>query len=119
MGRQKEFKVAKSFTLGIAECAWLAKHCHKEKIKASEFMNKLLRSKMLRDKQEEAKHAIIKQKGGTEFVKGGREEEKGKITEYKKTGEGTYKKTKTKIKKGKGWVGRRIKKQKTKTISAK
>ena len=57
MGRPKEFKVAKSFTLGIAECAWLAKHCHKEKIKASEFMNSLLRSKMLKDKEAEVKQS--------------------------------------------------------------
>ena len=57
MGRPKEFKVAKSFTLGIAECAWLAKHCHKEKIKASEFMNNLLRTEMLKDKEAEVKQS--------------------------------------------------------------
>ena len=57
MGRQKEFKVAKSFTLGIQEIAWLAKHCHEKKIKASEFMNKLLRKAMQKDQKKEAKEA--------------------------------------------------------------
>jgi len=52
MGRINEFKVAKSFTLGISECGWLAKHCYDEKIKASEFMNKLLRKEMLKDRKE-------------------------------------------------------------------
>ena len=57
MGRDKEFKVGKSFTLGVSEIAWLAKYCHREKIKASEFMNKLLRSEMLKDKVAETKQA--------------------------------------------------------------
>jgi len=57
MGRQKEFKVGKSFTFGISELAWLAKHCHKEKIKGSEFMNKLLRKAMLEDKDVKVKES--------------------------------------------------------------
>jgi len=57
MGRQKEFKVGKSFTFGISELAWLAKHCHEKKIKGSEFMNKLLRNAMLEDKEEQVKES--------------------------------------------------------------
>lgn len=57
MGRQKEFKVGKSFTFGLQELAWLAKHCHDKKIKGSEFMNKLLREAMTEDKVEKVKES--------------------------------------------------------------
>ena len=55
MGRKKEFKAAKSFTIGISELAWLSEYCETRKIKASEFVNKLIRREMLDDKQEKVK----------------------------------------------------------------
>jgi len=55
MGRKYDFKAAKSFTLGLQELAWLAKHSAEKKMKASEVMNKLLRTAMLEDNVEEKK----------------------------------------------------------------
>jgi len=42
MGRPNEFKVAKSFTLGMTEVAWLAEQVKKGD-KASKVINKLIR----------------------------------------------------------------------------
>jgi uncharacterized paraquat-inducible protein A len=50
MGRRNEFKVAKSFTICMAEIAWLAEYCERTKQKASVVVNKLLREAMVKDK---------------------------------------------------------------------
>jgi len=55
MGRHPEFKAAKSFTLGLSELMWLSKHCKRKKIKASVFINNLLRIAMVEDKEEQIK----------------------------------------------------------------
>ena len=55
MGRKKDFKAAKSFTLGLQELAWLAKYSADKNLKASEVMNKLLRTAMQNDVKEEKK----------------------------------------------------------------
>ena len=55
MGRKKDFKAAKSFTLGLQELAWLAKYSSEKNLKASEVMNKLLRTAMQNDVKEEKK----------------------------------------------------------------
>ena len=57
MGRKKEFKAAKSFTLGLSELAWLEEYSFTNKKKASEVVNKLIREAMLENKTEKAKEA--------------------------------------------------------------
>ena len=64
MSRHPEFKAAKSFTLGLSELMWLSKHCKQKKIKASVFVNNLLRKAMLEDKEDE-----ILQTGPTVYCK--------------------------------------------------
>jgi len=64
MGRHPEFKAAKSFTLGLSELMWLSKHCKEKKIKASVFVNNLLREAMAADKEDQ-----ILQTGPTVYCK--------------------------------------------------
>ena len=59
MGRKYDFKAAKSFTLGLQELAWLAKHSADKKKKASEVVNKLIRTAMLEDNVEEKKKIAL------------------------------------------------------------
>jgi len=60
MGRKKEFVASKSFTLGLSELLYMEKKCNEQKIKASKFINRLLRRAMLADqKKEEQRHGPI------------------------------------------------------------
>ena len=60
MGRKKEFVASKSFTLGLQELLYMEKKCNEQKIKASKFINRLLRRAMLADqKKEEQRHGPI------------------------------------------------------------
>ena len=52
MGRKNEFKAAKSFTICMAELAWLAEYSERTNQKASVVVNRLLREAMLKDKEE-------------------------------------------------------------------
>ena len=47
MGRKKEFVASKSFTLGLQELMYMEKACNEQGIKASKFLNRLLRKAML------------------------------------------------------------------------
>jgi peptide subunit release factor 1 (eRF1) len=42
MGRRKEFKVAKSFTITVKNIAWLEEQCHETGEKASVIIEKLI-----------------------------------------------------------------------------
>ena len=53
MGRKKEFVASKSFTLGLQELLYMEKKCNEQKIKASKFINRLLRKAMLADLEKE------------------------------------------------------------------
>jgi len=53
MGRKKEFVASKSFTLGLQELLYMEKKCNEQKIKASKFINGLLRKAMLTDLEKE------------------------------------------------------------------
>ena len=59
MGRKYDFKAAKSFTLGLQELAWLAKHSADHKLKASEVVNTLIRKAMQADNKEEKKKIAL------------------------------------------------------------
>jgi len=59
MGRKYDFKAAKSFTLGLQELAWLAKHSADNKLKASEVVNTLIRKAMQADNKEEKKKIAL------------------------------------------------------------
>lgn len=60
MGRKKEFVASKSFTLGLQELMYLEKACNEQGIKASKFLNRLLRKAMLLDlEKEKQKHGPI------------------------------------------------------------
>ena len=59
MGRKYDFKAAKSFTLGLQELAWLAKHSATNKLKASEVVNTLIRKAMQADNKEEKKKIAL------------------------------------------------------------
>jgi len=60
MGRKKEFVASKSFTLGLQELLYMEKKCNEQKIKASKFINRLLRRAMIADqKKEEQRHGPI------------------------------------------------------------
>ena len=52
MGRKNEFKASKSFTIGISELAWLSEYTETNKIKASEYINTLIRTAMVDDKKD-------------------------------------------------------------------
>ena len=67
MGRKYDFKAAKSFTLGLQELAWLAKYSAEKKLKASEVVNKLIRTAMQEDHQEEKEQ---KQRGPIAYCTG-------------------------------------------------
>ena len=58
MGRKYDFKAAKSFTLGLQELAWLAKYSAEKKLKASEVVNKLIRTAMQADNKEEKEQKL-------------------------------------------------------------
>jgi rubredoxin len=53
MGRKKEFVASKSFTLGLQELMYMEKKCNEQGIKASKFLNRLLRRAMLTDLEKE------------------------------------------------------------------
>jgi hypothetical protein len=53
MGRKKEFVATKSFTIGLQELVYLEKVCNEKNIKASKFINGLLRKAMLTDLEKE------------------------------------------------------------------
>jgi hypothetical protein len=53
MGRKKEWKASKSFTLGISEIAFMEEHCYELNIKGSEYVNKLIRKEMLNSQDKE------------------------------------------------------------------
>ena len=55
MGRKKEFKSAKSFTLTIKNLAWLEEQCYEQNAKASVIIEKLITKERhrLREKQEQ------------------------------------------------------------------
>ena len=60
MGRKKEFVASKSFTLRLQELLYMEKKCNEQKIKASKFINRLLRKAMLVDlEKEKQKHGPI------------------------------------------------------------
>jgi len=60
MGRKKEFVASKSFTLGLQELMYMEKACNEQGIKASKFLNRLLRKAMLLDlEKERQKHGPI------------------------------------------------------------
>ena len=42
MGRRKEFKVGKSFTLTIKTLGWMAEQCAEREMKASEWLERLI-----------------------------------------------------------------------------
>ena len=48
MGRKKEWKASKSFTLGISEIAFMEEYCYNKNMKGSEYVNKLIRKEMLK-----------------------------------------------------------------------
>jgi hypothetical protein len=53
MGRKPEFKVSKAFTIGMQEAAFLAEKSHSMGMKASQYINWLLRQEMLEEMQRE------------------------------------------------------------------
>ena len=60
MGRKKEFVATKSFTIGLQELVYLEKVCNEKNIKASKFINGLLRTAMLAAlEKEKQKHGPI------------------------------------------------------------
>ena len=60
MGRKKELVASKSFTLGLQELVYLEKICNEKDMKASKFINGLLRKAMLKDlEKEKQKHGPI------------------------------------------------------------
>jgi len=95
MGRKKEFVASKSFTLGLQELLYMEKECNEQKIKASKFINRLLRRAMLADqKKEEQRHGPItycttcveykefEQKDGKEWLCVVCGDDKTKVIEY-------------------------------------
>ena len=54
MSRKKEFKAGKAFTIGIQELAFMEKHCHDKNLKASTYVNNLIRNEMLAEIKKEA-----------------------------------------------------------------
>jgi len=60
MGRKKELVASKSFTLGLQELVYMEKVCNEKNMKASKFINGLLRKAMLTDmEKEKQKHGPI------------------------------------------------------------
>jgi len=95
MGRKKELVASKSFTLGLQELVYLKKVCNEKNIKASKFINRLLRKAMLVDlEKEKQKHGPItyctgcneykefEQKEGKEWVCIVCGDDKTKVIEY-------------------------------------
>lgn len=54
MGRKYEHKASKSFTICLAELAWLAEYADRVNKKQSVVVNNLIREAMTKDKNEEA-----------------------------------------------------------------
>jgi hypothetical protein len=52
MGRTKEFKVQKAFTIGIKEIAWAQEKAHEQKLKLSTFIHDLIHKAMVKDLKE-------------------------------------------------------------------
>jgi len=52
MGRNKEFKVSKGFTIGVKEIMWAQEKAHKEKSKLSTFIHDLIHRAMVKDLKE-------------------------------------------------------------------
>ncbi len=95
MGRKKELVASKSSTLGLQELVYLEKVCNEKNIKASKFINRLLRKAMLKDlEKEKQKHGPItyctgcneykefEQKEGKEWVCIVCGDDKTKVIEY-------------------------------------
>jgi ribosomal protein L37AE/L43A len=53
MGRKPEMKVSKAFTIGLQEAGFLAEKSNKLGMKASQYINWLLRQEMLEERQRE------------------------------------------------------------------
>jgi len=49
MGRIKEFKVSKAFTIGIKEIAWAQESAERQGLKLSAFIHDLIKKSMLND----------------------------------------------------------------------
>jgi len=60
MGRKKEFKAGKAFTLGIQELAFMETHCYEKNLKASTYVNNFIRKEMQAAiKKEEETHGPV------------------------------------------------------------
>ncbi len=62
MGRRKEFKVGKSFTLTIKTVGWIAEQCQERNMKASEWLERLIckeRDRLKAKKQQKAKFYCV------------------------------------------------------------
>ena len=55
MGRKKEFKVAKSFTITVKNIAWLEEQCHETGDKASVIIERLINKERHRARDEKSK----------------------------------------------------------------
>ena len=55
MGRKKEFKVAKSFTITVKNIAWLEEQCHETGDKASVIIERLINKERHRARAKKAK----------------------------------------------------------------
>ena len=51
MGRKPEFKVSKAFTIGMQEAGFIAEKSHSMGMKASQYINYLVRQAMLEEQQ--------------------------------------------------------------------
>jgi hypothetical protein len=52
MGRNKEFKVQKAFTIGAKEIMWAQEKAHGQKLKLSTFIHDLIHKAMVKDLKE-------------------------------------------------------------------
>jgi hypothetical protein len=55
MGRRKEFKVAKSFTITVKNIAWLEEQCYETGEKASVIIEKLITKERLKEREKNEK----------------------------------------------------------------
>jgi len=56
MGRRKEFKVAKSFTITVKNIAWLEEQCYETGDKASVIIEKLITKERLKERENNEKN---------------------------------------------------------------
>ena len=56
MGRRKEFKVAKSFTITVKNIAWLEEQCYETGEKASVIIEKLITKERLKEREKSDKN---------------------------------------------------------------